>query len=245
MYLHHQTVKFRQIVLSENPELHLIWYYDRIFIKPIPKYLLSHKFWKKYILLDSNEGDKALIKHSALGYLRTYRYLVTYESDFEIAKEKRLVTSEVTWDSFSSFRADLKTTEDTHVTERYCYGEIRLSRLNFYIKFLLGRSSFHKVHGQYQSYFSRFYGPLFFAFGMILLLLSAIQVEMAVEPLIQNRWPKFWELSRWFSVWVLVFVFALSIILLSISVVFAAEWYFAFRRRLNGIRLGRRQRVAV
>lgn len=42
--LHRQRVKGREIVITEDPKLHLVWIYDRIFIKPLPKYLLSHAF---------------------------------------------------------------------------------------------------------------------------------------------------------------------------------------------------------
>jgi hypothetical protein len=34
--LTHQHVRGRRIVITENPELHLVWIYDRIFIKPLP-----------------------------------------------------------------------------------------------------------------------------------------------------------------------------------------------------------------
>lgn len=46
--LHRQRVKGREIIITEDPRLHLIWYHDRIFIKPLPKYILSH-FRKKNI----------------------------------------------------------------------------------------------------------------------------------------------------------------------------------------------------
>src|SRR5438270_13573555 len=39
--LTHQRVRGRRIVITENPELHLVWIYDQIFLKPLPKYLLS------------------------------------------------------------------------------------------------------------------------------------------------------------------------------------------------------------
>ncbi|KAI9742515.1 MAG: hypothetical protein M1835_003060, partial [Candelina submexicana] len=34
--LHEQVLKGRQIVITEKPELHLVWTDGRIFIKPIP-----------------------------------------------------------------------------------------------------------------------------------------------------------------------------------------------------------------
>ncbi len=42
--LHHQIVKGRRVVITEDPRLHLLWIDDRIFIKPLPLYLLSHEF---------------------------------------------------------------------------------------------------------------------------------------------------------------------------------------------------------
>jgi hypothetical protein len=43
-------MKRREIVVTEDPRLHLVWIYDRVFIKPLPKYLLSHDFWQIYLL---------------------------------------------------------------------------------------------------------------------------------------------------------------------------------------------------
>src|SRR5436305_1098792 len=39
--LHQQKAKGRDIVPTENPQLHLIWYHDKIYLKPIPECLLS------------------------------------------------------------------------------------------------------------------------------------------------------------------------------------------------------------
>ena len=38
--LHQQKVKGREIVVTEDPRLHLVWIYDRVFIKPLPRYVL-------------------------------------------------------------------------------------------------------------------------------------------------------------------------------------------------------------
>ena len=44
--LHRQRIKGREIVVTEEPRLHLVWIHNRIFIKPMPRYLLSQNFWK-------------------------------------------------------------------------------------------------------------------------------------------------------------------------------------------------------
>jgi hypothetical protein len=43
--LHEQVVRGRNVVITENPELHLCWVDNKVFIKPIPRYLLSWAFW--------------------------------------------------------------------------------------------------------------------------------------------------------------------------------------------------------
>jgi hypothetical protein len=39
-----------KIVITENPEPRVAWTYDRRLIKPITKHLLSHAFWKVYLV---------------------------------------------------------------------------------------------------------------------------------------------------------------------------------------------------
>ena len=239
--LHHQAVKLRNIVISENPELHLVWYYDRIFIKPLPKYLLSFEFWNTYLASRTSPlGPKhETIRRSALGLLRTYQWLVQYESDFDIAIEKRLLPKTTSWESYSRFVSDLRKIEDDDVTGRYAFGEIRLSRLNFYIKILLWKSTFHKVDGQYGAYFARFYAPLFFIFAMGSLLLSALQLEVAEEPFEKTQWHRIWGFSRWTSILMVVLVLWLAFALLLLLLLrITMEWYYAFRDRRQIKNLG-------
>ena len=73
--LHHQAVRGRKVVLTEFPHLHLVWYYDRVFIKPLPGYLLSHAFWQ---FLQAQDPSLYL---AALGFMRTYSYLVRSKTD--------------------------------------------------------------------------------------------------------------------------------------------------------------------
>jgi hypothetical protein len=239
--LHYQAIKLRNIVVSGNPELHLVWYYDRIFIKPLPKYLLSLDFWDSYLKSQPplSGPEHEIIKYSALGLLRSYRYLVQHESDFCIAQEKHLIPSTATWESFSLFLLDLRWINDKDVTCRYTFGEIRLSRLNFYIKFILWRSTFHKIDGQYGAYFARFYGPFLFIFGILSVFLSALQVGMAVESVTSNICYRFWSFARWTSIIVTVVIALIACSLLIILIIkISAEWYFAFsdrkRRRIAG-----------
>jgi hypothetical protein len=103
--LHRQRVKGRPIVI-EDPKLHLVWFYDRIFIKPLPGYLLSCSFWEKYLLRDSSllNQRREAIRASALGYLRTWSHLIKHQCDFHIGQEKglQLIPSDMRWYHFTA-----------------------------------------------------------------------------------------------------------------------------------------------
>lgn len=90
--LHRQRIKMREILVTEDPRLHLVWIHDRIFIKPIPKYLLSHHFWEHLLLCKPpvRGSRRELTQRAATGYLRSYRHLIRHESDFDIAKQDHL-----------------------------------------------------------------------------------------------------------------------------------------------------------
>ena len=193
--LHHQKVKGREIVVTEYPGLHLVWGYNRILIKPLPKYLLSYHFWNSYLLSDTfplgEQGSD--IRKATLGFLRTYFYLIRHESDLHIAQndQLRLIPQHITWPQYCRFKSNLLSIDDADVSARYSFGELRLSRLNFFAKFILRRPHFLNIHLQKGAFFSRFYGPLLFVFGIISLILSAMQVEVAVEQVTLGPWPAF------------------------------------------------------
>ncbi|KAH7152220.1 hypothetical protein B0J13DRAFT_547907 [Dactylonectria estremocensis] len=75
--LHRQLVKRRTIVVTEDPKLHLVWNYDLIFFKPLPRYIGSYKFWRSFLCSSSGTvGHGQRLRPAALGYLRTYYYLI-------------------------------------------------------------------------------------------------------------------------------------------------------------------------
>ena len=232
--LHRQQVKHREIVVTEDPKLHLVWMYDRVFIKPLPRYLMSRRFWAEYLLdeLSPLGDDRKRICEAALGFLRSYYYLIVHESDFTIAckDDARLLPANVTWAQFCDFSTRFKEIRDSQVSTRYHYGELRLTRLNLYAKLFLRKFQYEQIHGQYGAYFSRFYGPLLFIFAICSLFLSAMQVELGVETLSASQWESFWDACRWFSVLTmgaLVFL-TLSLIVLLVGMILN-EWIYAIR----------------
>lgn len=250
--LHQQKVKGRKIIVTEDPRLHLVWIYDRVFIKPLPRYLLSYTFWSEHMsnekstLWGSNEKEQktcTMIRMSALGFLRTYYYLIQHESDFEIARnETRLLPSDITWTEFCAFSKDFLNISDDDVSERYHYGELRLTRLNLYAKLIIGKFQYERVHGRYGAFFAGFYGPLLFIFGILSIILSAMQVELGVEALTNAQWQSFWYVCRWFVIVALASMVLLVLALISLLVGMTVdEWVFALRKRYEKGGFRRRQ----
>lgn len=236
--LHRQRVKGREIIITEDAHLHLVWIHDRIFIKPIPRYLLSHTFWETY--LDPGQGllgdAQNQLRAAATGFLRTYRYLIRHESDFHIAQQDslRLVPKDTDWTSFCHFTSDLAHVEDSAVSGRYCFGELRLTRLNLYAPLLLRKFYFEQVHGQYADYFARLYGPILFVFAIVSMVLNSMQVALAADQLMAPHWTTVCQVSRWFSVLSLVgtAVIAVCFMVLWLWMV-VDEWVYTLRKKLQ------------
>lgn len=149
--LHEQVLKGRDIVITENLELHLTWTNNRIFIKPIPRYMLLYAFWTTHLTPGApshrtntlHETPSKALTSAALGYMRTYYYLIQHESDFHIAKQSQFLPidrSDISIESFHRFIAGFGEVQDGEVSPRYfSYGTLGLSRLNIWAKVFLKR----------------------------------------------------------------------------------------------------------
>lgn len=233
--LHKQKIKGREIIITEDPRLHLIWIHDRIFIKPIPRYMLCYKFWE--VISTSLHPSASAIRLSAFGFLRSYCHLIRHEVDLRIAQQDhiQLLPTDVSWTQFCNFVSSVHTMGDPQVSGRYQYGELRLSRLNFYAPILLRKFYYEQLHGQYGDIFGRFYSPILFAFAIVTTMLNAMQVEMAVESLSVTHWTCLWSISRWFSTLVLtvIAVFGVGLFMLWCWMI-GDEWVYALRHLRPG-----------
>jgi hypothetical protein len=236
--LHRQRVVGREIVVTEEPRLHLVWVHNRIFIKPIPRYLTSHWFWEHYLedssclLADSETRNR--IRKAAVGFLRSYRYLIRHETDFNIAQQVGLglIPGHVDWPSWCRFMTSIEDIGDAEVSPRYCYGELRLTRLNLYAPLLLRKFHYERIHGQYGEFFARLYGPILFVFAVVSTMLSAMQVALAAEQLATMHWIAIGYVSRWFSVISLLGAAVVSGWFLGLWLyMFIDEWVYTLRER--------------
>jgi len=229
-----QSVRGRKITITEDPKLHLVWFYDRVFIKPLPEYLLSHAFWEHYLVSAHSpikEPTRKELAEAARGFLRSYAHLVQHKSDFVLATEEktRLIPEGIAFPDFIDFIVRCKVSDEL-VSPRYQFGELRLTRLNFWVKIFLFKAHYHKVEWQYGAYFARFYAPILFVFAMFSLLLSAMQVILAVETIVtsDNSWLTFAKVSRGFSVFTMFFIVCvIAFLLLTLTALFARELIYA------------------
>lgn len=240
--LHHQAARGRKdIIVVENPHLHLVWVYDRIFIKPVPRYLLSHAFWR-YLLRHPD------LHQAAAGFVRSYSYLIKYESDFRLAQSDALCLipaddgegKPITYERFALFIASFARLSDADVSARYEFGELRLTRLNILTRLLLKNLTSHHIDAQWSSYLSHFITPLLSVFFIITLPLSAMQVALTVQSLenLSGSWNTFAQMARWFSISTLIVV-AMAVVFLAGLVVFlfVHDIWFArsvLRRKRDG-----------
>jgi hypothetical protein len=235
--LHRQRVKGRQIIITEDPRLHLVWIDDRIFLKPLPKYITSYVFWDKFMSDPSKYGAAAKLRKAAFGYLRTYFYLIRHESDLRIAQDPALclIPKEVTWPQFCQFTARFNDIAEDEVSGRYHYGEIRLTRLNYYAPILLGKSHYQRENYQYRAYFARIQGPLISAFAFFSIVLNCMQVSLAASTS-DERYSSalLFAACYWLStlIGLVTGVLMLMLVLLFLFKVIR-EWRFAIAHRLQ------------
>lgn len=205
--LHEQIVRNRNIVITENPELHLCWIDHKVFVKPILRYLLSWAFWQHYMYSHdadphSNSEARSNLIEAVLGYMRSYYFLVRHESDFRIAIKEHLIPETTKYEDFMMLILNFGNVQDSQVSPRYRFGELRLRRLNQWSRILLGKPYFHKIAWQYADYFAQYYAPYLFVFSIFSVALSAMQVGVSA----QTDWQSFFSVSAWFSVATLLVV---------------------------------------
>ena len=231
--LHEQIVKGREIVITEDPGLHLLWYHNRVFIKPLPPCLTSHAFWKEFLCRESS----AELRKAALGYMRSYVHLIKCQSDINVAKEKQLINIGKDLDdkALLRFLHSFESVLDKDVTPRYRYGELRLSRINHYIKFYQRRLYYRKVHWHIGDYLSNFVTPFAFVFALVSAALSAMQVVLAAQPPNGNQthgWQRFTSASQWSAVVFLILIATCTLAFPSVvSFLLLRELLFALGHR--------------
>ena len=210
---HFQRVVGRQIVITEQINLHLVTRGPTIFVKPIPGFLLHYEFFNQYITPSSG------LYPLAMGFFSTYLRLIKHECDLAIALELGLVPSGTTWSLWLKFAEQLQhALTDTETKElvifpgRYGRGELRLGRLNIIAQLFRGQLArgFITLHSDYNTYFSPFFAAAVIVFAYVNTAFSAFQVATAYS----HPAGQLGAVGFWFAV-VVLFAMAIGTIVLT------------------------------
>lgn len=182
--LHHQAVLQRAICVSEKMDLHLVWTAGRIYMKPLPRYLLDPGFWSDHLCTAAADDTAQLYKLS-LGFLYSYVALITYETDFHLAQSLRLLPREVSWSSWKAMVSQLQVDTLRHrVDRRFLHGELRLGRLNkIYFFHQTPFSAYVPLWNQTRTFFQDNLAWLASATVYMVIVLTSMQLGVATKPL--------------------------------------------------------------
>ncbi len=261
--LHQQATKGRKIFLTEDSQLHLVWEDDRVYIKPVPLWLLNYQVWLLYLSpaaqeqtspnrIDPKKKDQSSFlsvrqpreRATVLGFLRSYALLIEHYSDFVVAHQHHLLPPAIDWISWSRFIAHFRNIGDHEVSDRYQYGQLRLSRLHWAVRLFRPRAAltwwfYYLPHWSTTPYLRDMLVPLTFAFATLSLALSAMQAVVSVpadglkfsgvnEIGLENMRRAFWI----FSVFVLIssgVIWVLATVIPSSVLVWQLLWGFNHR----------------
>ncbi|KIM99766.1 hypothetical protein OIDMADRAFT_181152 [Oidiodendron maius Zn] len=181
--LHRHQLLGRDILITEDVNEHLVWHESRIFIKPFPTFLFDLDCWEQRLCKTQP------LFEAACSFLLSYVWLVRHESDLRVAHEKGLLPQIINWTIWTDFIDDFLDHIDLQslrgISRRFQYGELRLSRLNTIYRltrfkwrdFIRG---YMAVPTWYKEFFGRNFAWLLAVFAVLSVVLSAMQVGVAV-----------------------------------------------------------------
>lgn len=221
----------REIIITEQTDLHLVWHEFRMFVKPLPTFLLDHDFFKKNICSSEiSKKEESTLHASACGLLFSYTQLIRHESDLEMAKDARLLPPSVEWERWCAFASEVcRKVQPDQLNRRYRYGELRLSRLNMIYRFALWKRGYHIGYNRYSSFFQRNFSWLVLVFAYLSILLGAMQVGLGTK---QGGDMRFQKISYGFAVFSLVAIS--TIVVLIVLLFFILFFYYLITTLIYG-----------
>ncbi|KAM0317317.1 hypothetical protein ACHAPQ_011044, partial [Fusarium lateritium] len=216
--LHSHLVMGRDVVLHESMDMHLVWTTGKIFIKPLPLFLLDPAVWKEFMCCqdkcacrdqttDNSEVaqycERRELYRCALGFLYSYAALIRHESDFIIAKERYLLPEQINWLKWILLVRELDIEHIyPDINPRFHHRELRLGRLNYIYYITQGSiAGYAHRYNRYTDFFRSHLAWMTAATIYVAILLTAMQVGLATEKLGEN--PLFQSASHGFTLFAL------------------------------------------
>ncbi|KAI2625147.1 hypothetical protein GGS21DRAFT_541075 [Xylaria nigripes] len=205
-----QTQLGRTIVLTDSLDMHLLWAGSKIYIKPLPRYLLEHK-----------------IRETAHWFLYSYACLITSQADLELAIELKLIPKAADqppdWETWRKLGAELLRSGGSGWTrERFIRSELRLDRLNW-IYILRGLRDldvqmYYNPWANYEEFLTSNISLITTTTVYIVIVLTAMQVGLGTSVLKDNA--AFNKASYGFTIFAILGPFgALFLLLLVLFVI--------------------------
>ena len=199
MPLHSHIARGREIVVLDQMDMHLLWTNeDKLFVKPIPRFLLTPDFCRSNLQCPAGctcqdppaTTCRALPRSIALGFLYTYACLIPTETDFHLANEKRLLPRKnhdapISWPAWTALARELLHTfshDPSLLHPRFHRAELRLSRINTLSRLTRLRPYARGRHS-YGSFFRAHLAWVSAATVFVAVVLGAMQVGLATERL--------------------------------------------------------------
>ena len=184
--LYYQKFLRREIVIAEELDLHLVWAKSRIFIKPLPDFLLNYDFWEDYICRDPE------LYRAACGLLYSYCGLIRFGHDLQVAQDYHLVNVNMNYGAWTEFTRtilpNLDPKQPNIMDTRFRYGELRLNRLDTIYRYSPQKLSVSSIlqgfpHALTESYvpYMDQYNNAVSAFGIIVIILSGFNLSLSAH----------------------------------------------------------------
>lgn len=221
--LHRYKMMGFEILQTQQMDLHLLKFSNRLMLKPLSEYMLDHTFWEEHIC------NSKVLHEAGCGFLMSYVWLLTTPLDLKFAHDLFLLPSFITWHWWKDFVKDFIHHVDPNaldqVNKRFHFGDLRLGRINTIYRTRFVHTNFVRGYlygyNRYVVFFQRNFSWILIVFVFFSLVLAAMQVGTSVEPLQSNAgFLKACEIFVVFSMVSVAFVFAL------VGVIFATIFLY-------------------
>ncbi|KAH7359343.1 hypothetical protein B0T11DRAFT_286185 [Plectosphaerella cucumerina] len=242
--LYVQKILNRDIFITEDLDMHLVWGNGRIYLKPLPRFLFEPCFWKEVWQCSCKSlqsqppeppsskkpqlcGCKLLARcrDRARGVLFSYIGLVSNKSDHDIAIESKLFPEILTWSKWQRVVAHMLNDPElyTSIDRRFLYGELRLSRLNkVYFYWHTPGKQYKSQWNQYSSFFDDNLAFIGGTFAYFVIILTAMQVGLGTA--VKGN-AAFMSISNGFAIFVIFgLIGALGLVMIAFLYLFANNW---------------------
>ena len=221
--LHRYKMYGYEVLGTQQMDLHLLRFSNKLLIKPLPEYLLDVPFWEEHICKNQVQWE------NARGWLLSYVCLITSPLYLKLAHDDSLIPATITWSWWKAFVTDFLNNVEINtlhqVNKRYQFGDLRLSRINTIYRTLYFHTHFVRGYlygyNRYVVFFERNFSWILIAFVFVGLVLSAMQVGISLDELNSNH--AFMEASL---VTVVLSILSVAVILGAVTITFSGIFLF-------------------